>query len=255
MGTFIKYNYHTHTYRCGHATGTEREYIEKAILMGIKTLGFSDHIPFDSDVEFVKKVRMEFDEAYGYVQTIRKLADEYKDEIRILVGFEAEYSRFHYHKQAAFVEKLGCDYMIMGQHFITDDRGNPIIIPPTDDEKILVRYINTMIEGAETGSYTYIAHPDFIRFTGSQEIYKREYRRFCKEMKRLAVPLEINMLGMRERRNYPNPLFWEIVGELGNPVIIGMDAHNADSVGDTATYEKCIELANTYQLKLVEKII
>ena len=42
----MDYNLHTHTYRCSHATGTEREYIEAAISAGIKIMGFSDHIPF-----------------------------------------------------------------------------------------------------------------------------------------------------------------------------------------------------------------
>ena len=38
-------NYHTHTTRCNHAMGTEREYIETAISEGFEILGFSDHTP------------------------------------------------------------------------------------------------------------------------------------------------------------------------------------------------------------------
>lgn len=38
-------NYHTHTWRCNHAVGTEREYVERAIEGGLKILGFSDHTP------------------------------------------------------------------------------------------------------------------------------------------------------------------------------------------------------------------
>ena len=39
----IKANYHTHTARCGHAIGTDEEYVQAAIQAGLKTLGFSDH--------------------------------------------------------------------------------------------------------------------------------------------------------------------------------------------------------------------
>lgn len=39
-------NFHTHTFRCHHAVGQDREYVEKAIEQGIKTLGFSDHSPY-----------------------------------------------------------------------------------------------------------------------------------------------------------------------------------------------------------------
>ena len=41
----MNYNFHTHTYLCGHATGLPEEYIQRAISCGIKHLGFSDHAP------------------------------------------------------------------------------------------------------------------------------------------------------------------------------------------------------------------
>ncbi len=42
----IKANYHTHTARCGHAIGTDEEYVQTAIQAGLKTLGFSDHAAY-----------------------------------------------------------------------------------------------------------------------------------------------------------------------------------------------------------------
>lgn len=42
----MKANYHTHTFRCKHADGEDKEYVEAAIKAGIKTLGFSDHCPW-----------------------------------------------------------------------------------------------------------------------------------------------------------------------------------------------------------------
>ena len=39
-------NYHTHTFRNRHSSGTEREYIEAAIGCGIRALGFSEHAPY-----------------------------------------------------------------------------------------------------------------------------------------------------------------------------------------------------------------
>jgi histidinol-phosphatase (PHP family) len=51
-------NYHTHTVRCRHASGTEREYIETAISRGITTLGFSDHSPYIFDGVYYSSFRM-----------------------------------------------------------------------------------------------------------------------------------------------------------------------------------------------------
>ncbi len=39
-------NYHTHTERCYHASGEDKEYVEAAIKAGLKVLGFSDHCPW-----------------------------------------------------------------------------------------------------------------------------------------------------------------------------------------------------------------
>ena len=35
-------NYHTHTTRCNHAYGTEREYVENAVSRGLKIFGFAE---------------------------------------------------------------------------------------------------------------------------------------------------------------------------------------------------------------------
>ena len=48
-------NYHTHTFRCNHASmEDERAYIESAIAGGLKVLGFADHVPMPPypDVEY-----------------------------------------------------------------------------------------------------------------------------------------------------------------------------------------------------------
>ena len=37
-------NYHTHTYRCGHALGNEYEMVEAALHEGCQELGMSCHI-------------------------------------------------------------------------------------------------------------------------------------------------------------------------------------------------------------------
>ena len=51
-------NYHTHTYRCHHADGTERDYVEAAIQRGFKALGFSDHSPYIFNSDYYSGHRM-----------------------------------------------------------------------------------------------------------------------------------------------------------------------------------------------------
>ena len=63
-------NYHNHTYRCNHADGEEREYIEKAIESGIKTLGFSDHAPMPLTDGHYSGFRMTLDQFPDYMETL-----------------------------------------------------------------------------------------------------------------------------------------------------------------------------------------
>ena len=71
----MKYNYHTHTWRCGHAMGTEREYVETAIREGFQELGFSDHAPymFPKETGHYSTFRMPVAETEGYVDTVNAL--------------------------------------------------------------------------------------------------------------------------------------------------------------------------------------
>ena len=87
---FLKANYHAHTWRCQHAYDTEREYIEAAISMGIEIFGFSDHVPCPYQDGYVSNIRMTMKQAPEYVETIRRLEAEYRDQIKIYAGFEAE---------------------------------------------------------------------------------------------------------------------------------------------------------------------
>ena len=83
-------NYHTHTYRCHHAKGTERRYIEKSIEGGIRYMGFSEHIPFIFPNGKESQHRMYMEDRFNYVSRLRALREEFKDKIDIKIGFEDE---------------------------------------------------------------------------------------------------------------------------------------------------------------------
>ena len=254
MKNYIKANYHTHTYRCQHAIGTEREYIEAAIDMGIKKLGFSDHIPCPYKDGYVSGIRMRMDEAPEYVRTIRKLGEEYRDQIQIFVGFEAEYIPEFFTEQMHMFKNLGCDYLIMGQHFWVSENTGPYTGSVTEDEGRIRQYVDTVIEGMKTGYFKYLAHPDLINFQGLDSVYDWEMTRLCEEMKEMDIPLEINVIGISGGKHYPTERFWEIPGRVGNKVIIGLDAHCVDNMVDVENYENAMKFVEKYNLNLVDDI-
>lgn len=254
MQEFMKANYHAHTYRCQHAVDTEREYIEAAIEMGIEEFGFSDHIPCPFKDGYVSPIRMTMEQAPEYVETIRRLGKEYRDDIRIYVGFEAEYIPEFYEEQMRMFHSLGCDYLILGQHFLNNEAEGPYMGTETEDESRIRAYVDAVIEAMKTGSYLYLAHPDLMNFQGMDSVYDWEMTRLCKAMKEMDIPMEMNMLGMAEGRNYPSERFWKIAGETGCRAKIGIDAHCSGHIKKMDSYVQCRELAEKYNIDLIDKL-
>ena len=87
----MKANYHTHTYRCHHAWGSEWEYVEKAIEAGIEIFGFADHTPYIFPEGYQSRSRMLPEKLPHYIETIKHLRGLYGDRIELLCGLETEY--------------------------------------------------------------------------------------------------------------------------------------------------------------------
>lgn len=228
----MTHNYHTHTYRCGHASGTEREYIEKAIERGLTTLGFSDHCPMVFPSGHKSNFRVPVELLSDYIETLTALKEEYKDKIDILIGFELEYYPSLFKPTLELLSEYDYDYLIMGQHFVNNEEGEIYNSVPFENEDKLERYVEQVIEGMKTGCFTYLAHPDVIGFTGDENIYRKHMYRLCDELKKMDIPLEFNLLGFENKRIYPSKRFFGIAKEVGNSVIIGCDAHEVRTVAD-----------------------
>ena len=223
-------NYHTHTMRCRHARGTEREYIENALARGLKINGFSDHSPYLFEGDYVSSFRMLPDQARDYVDTLLALREEYKGKIEIPIGFEMEYYPKFFDKTIRWMEQFHLDYLILAQHMLGSEIGEPGSHQATEDENLLRRYVDLIVCGMSTGLFSCLAHPDLMKFKGSEGIYRKYMERLCQKALDFHVPLEYNLLGQHEKRQYPNPLFWQIAAEAGNEVILGCDAHDPERV-------------------------
>lgn len=250
------HNYHTHTARCNHALGKDREYVEQAIAGGLKTLGFSDHAPYVfPGGQYPYPHRMRIDELFEYAESVRSLAKEYKKNIRILCGFELEYYPDYHADEMAFLRQVKPDYLILGQHFL----GNESSIISSSRSLVgndlgLVAYVSQTIAGLATGDFLYLAHPDVAGYSFSPETIEREYRRLCKAAKRFNVPLELNLLGIRANRHYSSERFFRIAAEEGNQVVLGTDAHDPFDVCDPTSEARALEMVKTLGLNLVEKL-
>ena len=251
----MKANYHTHTKRCGHASGEEREYVENAIKGGLKILGFSDHTPYPFGGGYRSGIRMGMEELEGYVDTVLSLKKEYQADIEIHLGLEVEYYPALFEQLRKAVREYPIEYFLLAQHFLDNEADTGIYSgAPTADEEVLSQYCSQVIQGMETGAFTYLAHPDLIRFTGNKAAYDKQMRRLCRRARELGIPLEINFLGLMDNRHYPREDFWRIAGEEGCMAVFGADAHAPQNVWRADTLAMARELAEKYSLEVLETV-
>lgn len=248
----MNYNYHTHTFRSHHASGTPEEYVLRAIENGVKYMGFSDHVPMLFDDGKQSGHRIPIEQGKVYVDEIKALAKKYKKQIDIKVGFEVEYYTKYFNKVLNDAIEWGADYMILGPHFYApENEGNAHACTCTADVMHIKEYVNNIISAMSEGVFTYIAHPDMLNFVGDDEIYNREIERMCKASKMYKVPLEINFLGIRDSRNYPTEKFWNIAGKVGCPVTFGFDAHDVKAAFDDESLIKAKEMVEKFNLNYI----
>ena len=250
-------NYHTHTTHCRHASGTMREYIERAIEQGLDTLGFSDHVPMPYPGDYRPMgIRVPIDELGQYVHSLEELREEYADRIRILIGFEAEYYPDLFEDMLALLSQYDYDYLIMGQHYINNeiDVPNSSSFAPHEDEESLALYVDQTLRGLSTGKFSYLAHPDVFNFVGDEAVYEKHARRLCVGAKALGIPLELNLLGLMSGRHYPGERFFRIVAEAGNEVVLGCDAHRTCDVVNEQAIEKGLAFASRLGLRLIDRV-
>ena len=247
-------NYHTHTTRCNHARGSEREYIETAIERGVKVLGFSDHVPYPFPNGHESGFRVPRALLEDYVVTIENLKKEYADQIEIHLGFEAEYYPKYHALLLEYLQPYPYEYLIMGQHFIANEIDEPIYCGGKVGADVPWRYARQVIEGLKTGDFTYFAHPDLPSNTERGQDYLDAMEYICRQALALDIPLELNFLGLHDRRVYPCHDFWEIAGRVGNKVIFGCDAHDPWAVADPATIESAEAWVRQHGLQVIDRV-
>lgn len=250
----MKANYHTHTWRCMHAVGEEKQYVENAIEGGIRVLGFSDHTPMPYPGDYVSPSKMTLDQLEGYVDTVLDLKRAYASDIEIHLGLEVEYYPALFDQLLDICRDYPIEYFLLAQHFLGNEIGDIYCGYVTHKQEDLTRYVDQCLEAMDREAFLYFAHPDLINYQGDPDFYQSEMRRLCRGAKAHHLPLEINFLGIWTCRNYPNPLFWPLAAEEGCEVVFGSDAHQPDKVCNPEAEAIALQMVEKYQLTYLPEL-
>ncbi len=235
-----RYQLHTHTWRCQHATGDAIDYARVAAAGGCRVLGMSDHMPHPdgrwSDVRMALADLPDYEAAVAAARVA-------EPDLRILIALECEYlpelTAFY---QDELLGRRGYDYLIGAGHYLQQDDGRwRGTFDNVRTVASLRRYADLLIAMMEANVFAFIAHPDCVG--AGLDAFDAEVAACARDIASAAVatrtPLELNAYGLRKpwrttstgyRPGYPWEPFWAVAAEVGVEVILNADAHRPEDV-------------------------
>ncbi len=279
-----KFNYHSHTYRCGHADFDmkDEDYVKEYIKMGFEKIAFTDHSPEKNEIDKRESMRMKYSQKEEYLDSIKKLREKYKDKIEIQTGYEVEYLPGE--EENLLELKNETDKIILGQHFIYGkDKNLKILGEDEFTDEDLLRYAEYIEKALEYKIPNIVGHPDFYMLKRKTfgKIEEQVANMICKAAEKYNIPLEINLnriyrrtysqnkefdkltkedrLEQLKEAAYPCKEFWEIATNYNIKVLYGNDTHRK---GQILLWNKLIDLANEKlgkevidKLKFIEDVL
>jgi histidinol-phosphatase (PHP family) len=230
-------DYHMHTALCGHAIGSLQEYVEHAIKIGLKEIGFSDHAPMVH--ERLQGVTMYFGQLPLYHKLIDEVRLQYANNITIKYALEADFIPGYEEKTRAIINAYPYDYIIGSVHYVNgwavDDPATIEQWKTQDVNQIWRDYFKLLRESAQTGMFHIIGHSDLPKKFGYLPTIDitDDVKATAKVFKSTGVAIEINTSGLRKpiKEMYPCPAFLKIYCDAGVPLTFGSDAHTPQDVG------------------------
>jgi histidinol-phosphatase (PHP family) len=240
-------DYHMHTPLCGHAIGEPARYVNHAIEVGLQEIGFSDHAPFV--VRDLPGITMTMDELPQYYRMIEAVQAQYKNDISVRMGIEADFIPGYEEKTKKILDDYPYDYVIGSVHFIKewgfDDPAERVKWDEQDVNQVYRDYYDLLRQSAQTGLFNIMAHVDLVKKFGHQptESLNDEIEKTAKVFKECGVVIEINSSGLRKQAKemYPALNALKIYAANGVPLTFGSDAHQPDHVG--CDFDKALQLA------------
>ena len=247
----MKSNYHTHTTWCD-GKDSPRRVIQAAIAKGFETIGFSSHAMLpESDTDWV----LTPEKAPRYLKEIRALGEEFKDQIRVLCGVEADYIPGGANPDRSTYAAIFPDYIIGSVHWVLAADGARVAVDNTPEEladgirdhfgasaEAFVRaYYRQVREMVEKFDFEVVGHLDLVRkfngkhpyFDEKADWYREEIGKTASAVAKSGKIAEVNtgaiLRGWMDDA-YPSEEFRGMLRERGVKFILSSDAHAAEAI-------------------------
>jgi len=240
-------DYHMHTPLCRHAAGEPTEYAARALQVGLKEIGFSDHSPMrQDDFDNWRMFASQLDE---YVEKVRKAQRDHPSLI-IKLALEVDYLPGHEEWIRELAARHPWDYFIGSVHYVSEtwDFDNPAKLSEwksRDPLEVWSVYFERMTMAAETNLFQIMGHADLAKkfcFIPKEDC-THLFTRFLDACAQTGTAIELNTAGLRKdcQEIYPSRRILEMAYERKVPITFGSDAHKPEEVG--LDFDKATQLA------------
>lgn len=234
-----KIDYHMHTYFSTDSKANPRDYVLKAIEMGLDEICFTDHQDFNyPNISFDLNVQ-------DYLNQISKLKQEFKHEITIKIGVEIGLNRKYANLINHFINSYPFDYVIGSIHAIGDQE----FFEPanffnglTQDEADDLFFKETLECVKLFDCFDCLGHLDFIQRYGPYKkrlINYEKHSNLIDEIFKVLISknkgIEVNTSGYKLNilQPFPNYTLIHRYYQLGGKIItIGSDSHDESRIGE-----------------------
>ncbi|GGD95907.1 histidinol-phosphatase [Paenibacillus nasutitermitis] len=233
----MKFDFHTHHERCGHATGTIRQYIIAAMDSGLDMIGISDHTPFFAQEQDRPSLTgcMAKSEFPAYVREVLELKAEFAGRIEVLLGIEADFIPDCLDLYRNILASYPFDYVIGSVHEFAGNglydkkQWEQLTVQGKLDLKNL--YYDHVAQSAKSGLYDILGHVDALNryFPGYPELRTEAADLTLQTIARHDVVMEINS---SDDNWVPDGWLLERALHYGVKVTFGSDAHEPERVGE-----------------------
>ncbi|MEX0879402.1 MAG: histidinol-phosphatase HisJ family protein [Thermoanaerobaculia bacterium] len=245
-------DYHVHTFRCGHAGGSSRDFVLRAIDRGLAEIAFTDHIPlyFLPEADRDPKLAMREDQFEGYVREVEALGEEFAGRIAVRLGIEADYAEGREDELGRWLSRADWDLVLGSVHWVAggwidDPDSSPRRFASEGTERLYDEYYRLLARAARTGYFDVLTHFDLPKKFGHRPEAPRTgaERGAIAAAKEAGCAAEISSAGLRKpvAEAYPEPRLLREIVAAGIPVTFASDAHAPAEVG--WGFERTLELA------------
>ena len=232
-------DYHNHTTRCCHASGSMEAYVEAALACGIEEFGFSDHSHWMLH-DKGSRYAMLPDEHEDYIADVRRLQERYAREgerpFRIRLGMEMDFIPSRLELARHTIAAHDWDYLIGSVHNIGFEKlQEPALYDEWHIEDVCEVYFHFVGMMIRSRFCDIVGHLDLPKKMGRLPAggLLRYIEPLIPDLLANDMAVEINTSGLDAPAQALMP-GWEVIEALassGVSLTLGSDAHAPHQVG------------------------